>query len=66
MDHQLQLEFVEGKNEKFYFQLKDEEGELVCKSNDFDSLHDCHEAIVMLKYAIANTQLSTTNVKHQL
>lgn len=62
---QKQFEVFENKQSKFYFQLKDEEEQLICKSILFESLHDCHQAILKVKAAAENTPLSTTNIKHQ-
>lgn len=57
------LDAIEKRNGAFFFKLLDEDSSLILKSAQFESLLECHKAMILVKQAIANTTLSTTHVK---
>jgi len=60
MEH-YQLEIIEEKDGKCYFQLEDDDEKIICKSIIFNTLNDCHQAILIVKAAAANTHLKKIN-----
>ena len=49
------FQIFKGKDDQFYFRLKAKNGEIVCSSEGYTTLHNCKKGIDAVKKA-ANTE----------